>query len=1449
LVAILKDWVTAICVLLVSVDENNERSFTPRDTFVGFADEETISSLVYCQHGSTFEDLLHSAKRKLLQLTSFAGIIRIFKSRAFADDQVEMSKLCNEVLADRRKVSLRCFITDLQNQDVSTQSIITTYSQHFNVLSLEPYFPQLKTIQLSTFGSERAFTNFIKEFFSSLDLSVLVLQCESKEDVDNLLLIKSIVEKIRRQFENSSNSLMKHVVILISAKQELYEEDQQLNMYYSTHWDNLHMDKVDQDEQSWDHLVALFQNCQSFYDYLQSGPDLVCSVYSQSIMSYIDKLKHKLSSESVQIENLCENLTENPVLRDIVSRKIILYFKDLSSDEQYRNWLFDIACSQKYTSFSPSFDSAIERYLRVQIEFPATMAIYILEKYSATSSYASGSELVQAEEIKNIFLCHPSLQLETKLWSEVSDIDYSLPSLSFPFSLVLYQNYASLKGAFLDELNSRSDLPVSLIKEIYKLKLEVITEQFFFDSKMASENVSRYSSFLVDDLIRIHTFRNSHSDLDRAVAATKQIVSGTYTYSESTSPEWWQLTLWHSYCLFGAIELMLYPKEVILSTKTNEELNSYAANIGIDLENTTNFERIVLQQVIIDFCKHSSPFQLQAFQGIINSQSLQDWCTNIKPYYHLILQLCSENGLNYLAFDYNYEYLSNLLLFKDLAMHVVAIRVMMYLCDFIQESCMELVNPIITQNFKESELKADLNLLRQIVRFFDDARQSGICDESRITYYYFMILQSFEFIGTMDAASRNITPDIVLTFGSEVPDQNIMNQFLLKFGQEFICSEYANHLFKQLCKYSNNVPIGASSLINFLIGRLAEMIIDEEQSVFMNPYESLRDFAAFTEQHPNISRFNDLLGESTKNSPLEIVLTDVFYIKMTGMLNLNDDEFDCYTDSFRETFITLIHTWQNSFDEVSSVNRIYGAAFLRWFIKQLHKKALDPENMHEDLFKLLSDTIGMHNQHNINHIISIIFLKEYGKSLHELKYACSDGGSIRNVFEWVATYDLGENDVMTKLTPVPIIYDVLLGNVLKSWDLLYDPLAPSDQELKNLVWSRPVNIVDAIVAATFMRRCRHQAVTTSTQDGQALLEAVKDSFDDNSLLIISTVFHRFPGLHIGDATIDDICLLLVVSSVITYCPNNDHDHDLLGLYLHDASFLKSSYVLAAHSSGNSKFGLDDSSERVCLRCGCGFVFIIDNNRQSTMRRSCSRCGNNIYDTSQVITSNSEPPDILNQTGCVFSEDPSPRFSERSMTPSEYRIMVLVVHACIIAGLTMHPEEFSQSLFPGLDIEMALAQSWRQMHKSWEVLVLRLENNNNTGKERLCAFMMSVIDKLRVRSFRGDLSPLPMTFESRMEVEKLICCVGNYSIRSLLDNYGRVGQKAIFKHSEPDSLSPFDKAILEVEPIQDHYLARYLRTIKQPCFEELHRSFEERSSNSESYPILCAFFEFENQLQR
>ncbi|CAG8824246.1 16106_t:CDS:1, partial [Racocetra persica] len=232
-VKILNTW-TQQMVSMVETDRVNlsQISFTQKDLFIGFDENETLQSLVYDIMAKFPEDneevIIKRCKAALIDIASSDGIIRATKSNVDPGEinlwnNVYFRNFKDEHIPPQNHDSLSTFFGQLVYADMEVSRFIINTFSNINTDAAE-CLNDLITCQvdkLSTFKTEAQLQNRIKRFWEESNEQMLVLQCDvTTVNAGCIKLAKFIIEQFQDEFLRKNPNQTKYVCIILHIQRD-----------------------------------------------------------------------------------------------------------------------------------------------------------------------------------------------------------------------------------------------------------------------------------------------------------------------------------------------------------------------------------------------------------------------------------------------------------------------------------------------------------------------------------------------------------------------------------------------------------------------------------------------------------------------------------------------------------------------------------------------------------------------------------------------------------------------------------------------------------------------------------------------------------------------------------------------------------------------------------------------------------------------------------------------------------------------------------------------------------------------------------------------------------------------------------------------------------------------------------------------------------------------------
>lgn len=1426
-------WVMSMCQV-----DGDRKDFTFRDTFVGYKKKDTVGSLVFSLSKEEPKPTTIDIKSLLMRMSSFQGVVRSLYSSQCTDAS---RTLCEEYLHDDRRINLLQYVSAVAARNASYRAVVTTYSKYYfldvNDESMLPRHLSIQVEKLSNITSERQLNETISTFYrDENDKQLLIIQCDISinDDRQNLLLLKFEIERAATVYSNAAHStiteLAKIVIILLTVDTELYDEDRDngYDCYYSSEWDHLHIDDLQQDAELYKEAVELVLGDVTFNTFLTENSELVKSIFIEDIMFYLGQIIYVASEETPRrLQDLANSIVKDQPLIDLICAKVVETMVTNNGMHLNNQWIYECACYREGLEFSScSFVAALRNFVREKMRAPSAACLFLFEKYSAVGAYLNHDAIPQV---------HLTIFNKAILPTEEFKVTRKLHSFRFPFSVMIQEKLQKLQSLFTEERN-KTEKRLEYVQRV-KYELDEFFQRYGIDAAM----LGNLEPDLRQDFL-LYFFSANFSQLKIGVA-----VEAMQRYFFGSGAHEWSLeallvAIWEDAKVLRLMtQLMIYDGNSFIEFSSNDRMTAFILDMGLHPAATFNYpsdHHEVLRYgnciLITDVCNRA----LAKLQDNLNMLGMSSWNLEMSRLILDIDELAKLIGLNYMMFnldDEDGEYRKTIRLYADLMKHVLAVKVMLDLLNIITsltQDNFEMAESIMDKHFRNmASLAISDDMIVAVFAALYEMHEISLGTTDAIAYSEFKILEKLLFVAVpMEACCElNTNPDC-----NPLTDQ----QFSGKVTRRLFQSAFFEQGCGILSRYQNSPPLALSVMLASFLERITTIIANVEGD---DIFSSLVDFESncLTRSEEEESCEIDALRAFNthfeivdfRSSPLVVAMID----QMILLVSLEHDAFIESLPQLADCFSALLHRWAAiGYDNVSFLEQIYGLAFVKWFLKSV---AVDPYVEDEMLIMVLADTIGRQNSNPLFHVCCLFFLKSLNKPYSELQLSCGPGGALSNKHPWLGNYRWEKIDNL--LTTLRFAANDVDERVVDAWDTLFHPTAPSALPFEALIEGGESPVVELwqnLHQLAFLRHCRvSEAPVDSSFDRLANIIPAVDQDTIYIRHLTNLAFQRYhlpPSQVLPDAILgtDHSCLLAIVNALSFNCENG-----ILQLYLqNNADVIGNSFVLAANSHELTLVYRALGASVGYFTCSCGFIYVIDNCQRPMENRACPQCSRPIGGHDHVFTvpNNAVIADVADPKGCYFQLEllGKVEHAERLMAPNEYRILSILIHCCFLHSLFTRPGSE--------EIQIAINQCWHFIKGHWNVLQQRLANDGNV--ERLGAFILEVAEQVKA----SDFGPNPVTVEQRQAAEQAFINI----CRPLLEHFGEEAARAVLKFSENvEHIAALEKELKELDkPLS--FVSQYLRVTVPPSYKQMVMAFGDRREG-ERYPVLAAFFRFEDQLTR
>ncbi|RIA93442.1 hypothetical protein C1645_819410, partial [Glomus cerebriforme] len=472
LVENLSDWAKRMSTLVggsTSMTQRQSRNkFTQKDLFIGFNEDETIQSLVIDiakKNPKAEEDeILEKCKECLIAIASSDGIIRAEQSTL---EQDEVNRWKRVYFHQQHHDSLYDYFTSLFKQEISLATpkghlvIVNTFSNiNTDVKSCLQGLLRCQVDKLSTFKTEAQLSNRVKHFWLESDDHMLILQCDvTTVNAGCIKLAKFIIEQFRNEFITKKDQTeqeipMKHACIILHIHRD--QESTLVSFNFMCGWKQMTIETLSRNDIPTSSLLdgSLSDIINSTYPFEK--------ILQQELLWCLLCMKYPSNDKSVNhIKVLNEKIPGYPKFIESLKAKTLEWVEEKSTND----WQFKVASNKQNLYPYASFSLALQAHIKTLVRKPIAQILCALERLSATKTFFYVDDLSNSKEKDEGLL---------KFWQQIyMDIDkkivkiedlpdpkpdgYIMPAgslydLKFPFSLYFMKQIDNFKRYYEEEI-------------------------------------------------------------------------------------------------------------------------------------------------------------------------------------------------------------------------------------------------------------------------------------------------------------------------------------------------------------------------------------------------------------------------------------------------------------------------------------------------------------------------------------------------------------------------------------------------------------------------------------------------------------------------------------------------------------------------------------------------------------------------------------------------------------------------------------------------------------------------------------------------------------------------------------------------------------------------------------------------------------------------------------
>ena len=471
----LADWAKA-----VSTGPEFESHFNETDMFKGF-NEDTLSSLVL--HISKDETIIKQkiaerCKEELMWIASPDGVLRSLKSYLSKTSMEEVRMLHNSFFSKPihkgLKEYMRQVLEEMQTNSEESEDIngglkllvMTHDNIHTNVAQCLTSLGNCQTEKLSAFKSEKQLAKQIQSFWTS-NANILVLQCKPDLDAPHMLVAKHLIEDQRNMYisSNAENTEKptKHVCLIVHvqrAGKNKSVESPQWQFSFQSGWKQVTIDMIEEPVLP---ITELLDMCVT--DLLDTESFSFQKIASEELLWCFTRIKYQTTEQPTldAILRLIKWLRSSPKVMDCFKRLVVRFLKRKESSNvedplQSLSWQVEVASDRQVLVNSCTLVGAIHHHFSHLIREPLAKIVYFLENESAWPKEAFSSDPTDDGKLhvwtemlfdEDIFVLE---DIPNSQGAESYFVSGHRHRLQFPFASIISKKVDKIKPLFMEDL-------------------------------------------------------------------------------------------------------------------------------------------------------------------------------------------------------------------------------------------------------------------------------------------------------------------------------------------------------------------------------------------------------------------------------------------------------------------------------------------------------------------------------------------------------------------------------------------------------------------------------------------------------------------------------------------------------------------------------------------------------------------------------------------------------------------------------------------------------------------------------------------------------------------------------------------------------------------------------------------------------------------------------------
>lgn len=498
IISYLGDWSRAF-----ATGSEFQSHFNETDVFIGF-NKDTLPSLVlHVSKDDTInkDEIVEKCKEELMGIATPDGVLRCLNADLSKQSKVEVDMIYRNYFSKPVHMGLKEYMTQVleglkansecqENSKGGLKLLVMTHSSiHSNVTSYLSSLGICQTEKLSAFKSEKQLAKQLQGFWTS-DANILVLQCKPDLDAPHMLVAKHLIEDQRNTHISAnvgnSEKCIKHVCLIVHVQRTgkcKKIESPLWQFSFQSGWKQVTIDTLEEP------AVPITELLDANVAKLLGTKSFAFEIASDQLHWCFTRIKYQAAEETAMKEfsHLIKWLKKFPRVVESLKELVVGFLKERelsNANNSFQNlrWQVAVASDRQALVTSCTLLEAIKQYFKHLVREPLSKIVYFLEKECAWPKEAFSSDPLKDDKL----LRWTKLLFDRRMVT-IEDIPNPQGAdsyivfgprhkLEFPFSSVFVKKVDEIRPLFQEDLR-RLLVEDANLDEYEKLKTPVFEAQ------------------------------------------------------------------------------------------------------------------------------------------------------------------------------------------------------------------------------------------------------------------------------------------------------------------------------------------------------------------------------------------------------------------------------------------------------------------------------------------------------------------------------------------------------------------------------------------------------------------------------------------------------------------------------------------------------------------------------------------------------------------------------------------------------------------------------------------------------------------------------------------------------------------------------------------------------------------------------------------------------------